>query len=85
MTKPKTAGPEHEAFYQEFAALLKKHAGDLDAIVMLAIASNAVGKMIALQDQRKYTGPQIMEIVAKNIEEGNQQVLRGLSNTKGSA
>jgi uncharacterized protein YejL (UPF0352 family) len=76
---------EHEALYQELVALLNKHAGKLDAIEMLAVASNMIGKMIAMQDQRKYTGPQVMEVVARNIEAGNQHVLKELGMSKGRA
>lgn len=79
------AKPEHEIAYQEIIALVNKHGGHLDAIEMLAVAANALGKMIALQDQRKWTGPEVMEIVAKNIEEGNAQVLRQLDHTQGRA
>lgn len=76
---------EHEAFYQEFVALLNKHAGKLDAIEMLAVGANAIGKMIAMQDQRRYTAPQVMEIVGRNIEEGNRQVLKQLGASQGRA
>lgn len=76
---------EHEALYQEMVALLNKHAGKLDAIEMLAIGANMIGKMIAMQDQRRYTGPQVMEIVARNIEEGNKQVLKQLGASQGRA
>ena len=77
--------PEHEIAYQDIIALINKHAGHLDSIEMLAVAANAVGKMIALQDQRKWTGPQVMEVVAQNIEHGNQQVLQQLMQSRGQA
>lgn len=81
----KSAKPEHEAFYQDLAALLKKHAGHLSALEMLAVASNAVGKIVAMQDQRKYTPEAIMDIVAKNIEYGNQHAISELLNASGGA
>ena len=37
-------------------------------------AANMVGKLLAMQDQRKFTAEVAMEIVAMNIERGNAQV-----------
>lgn len=84
-TKLNMAKPQHEIAYQEIVALVNKHAGHLDSIEMLAVAANALGKMIALQDQRKWSGPQVMEIVAQNIEYGNKQVLDQLMQSKGAS
>jgi hypothetical protein len=79
------AKPEHEVLYQELIALVNKHAGKLDALEMLAIASNMLGKLVALQDQRTVTPAMAMEVVAKNIEFGNEQVLKQIGASKGSA
>lgn len=81
----KKAKQAHEDFYQDLAALLKKHAGHLSALEMLAVASNAVGKIVALQDQRTTTPEQALEIVARNIEHGNQQTIAELMNSTGTA
>lgn len=77
--------PEHEVAYQELNALIGKHAAQVSAVEMLAIAANVVGKIIALQDQRTMTPDKAMTIVAINIELGNQQVLDELQKSKGSA
>lgn len=79
------ARPEHEVAYQELCVLLDKHAGHLTAMDMLAVAANLLGKLVAMQDQRTVTPAMAMEVVAKNIERGNQQVMLQLSQTKGSA
>lgn len=71
----KTTSFEHEAFYQDLMVLLKKHAGHLDALEMLAVASLAVGKLTAMQDHRRLTGPQVMKVVAENLQLGNKQML----------
>lgn len=74
--KPPTARKtteHHQIAFQEIVALVKKHAGHLQAQEMLAIAANMVGKIIALQDQRTMTPAMAMEIVARNIEIGNEQ------------
>jgi hypothetical protein len=80
-----TAKPEHEIAYQDLVALVNKHAGKLSALELLAIASNMVGKLVAMQDQRSVTPAMAMETVAQNIESGNQQVLAQLAQTRGSA
>lgn len=80
------ARPEHEVAYQDICALASKHAAKLSSAELLAIAANMVGKMIALQDQRAMTPAEAMEIVANNIEYGNQTVVRNLAEGKaGSA
>lgn len=80
-----TAKPEHEVTYQELIALVNKHAGHLSALEMLAVASNMLGKLVAMQDQRTTTPAQAMEVVAQNIEHGNKQVLDQLLQSKGFA
>lgn len=79
------AKPEHEAAYQDLCALVNKHADKLDALELLAVAANMLGKLVALQDQRKITPSKAMEVVARNIEHGNKQVLDQLFHSKGSA
>lgn len=81
----KQASTEHEVAYQDLLALLNKHSGKLTALEMLAIAANMVGKLAAMQDQRKVTPSMAMEIISKNMEHGNQQVVNLLNETKGSA
>lgn len=81
-----TARPEHEAAYQDVCALLSRHADKLSAVEVLAIASNLVGKIIAMQDQRRMTPKDAMKIVKDNIEEGNRQAMEHLrSSVAGSA
>ena len=75
----------HRAFRDDALALLNKHAGHLDAIEMLALAAHLVGQLVAMQDHRKYTPAAVMEMVGKNIEQGNGEVLAGLDKAAGSA
>lgn len=79
------AKPEHEVAYRELVDLVKRHAGKLSAIEMLAVAANMLGKMIAMQDQRSVTPAAAMKIVADNIEHGNKTVLDKLSQSDGRA
>ncbi len=79
------AKPEHEVAYQDICELMHRHAGNLSAIEVLAIAANMLGKLIALQDQRVISPSDAMKIVEKNIETGNQQVIAELLQSKGKA
>lgn len=77
--------PAHSAFRDDALALLKKHAGHLDATDMLAMASHMVGQIIAMQDQRKVTREIALEILKANIEQGNREVLDNLGRSQGAA
>ena len=77
------AKPEHEVLYQEITALVTRHARQLSPIEILAVASNMVGKLVAMQDQRVVTPAIAMETVSKNIEVGNKQAIDALANSQG--
>lgn len=77
------AKPEHEVAYQDLIALFDRHKDKVTERELLAIAANAVGKMIALQDRRKVPPAMAMEIVANNIEHGNAQVLERFAQGRG--
>lgn len=82
----KIASPAHEVCYQDLCKLVAKHANELTKIDVLAIAANMVGKLVAMQDQREYSAAHVLEVVAQNIERGNQHVLENLANkTAGSS
>ncbi len=79
------AKPEHEVAYRDLVALVRKHADKLTAMELLAVAANMLGKLVALQDQRTITPAMAMDLVAKNVEMGNQQVLDELQHSRGRA
>ena len=79
------AKPEHEVAYNDLIALIGKHSDTVSKQALLAIAANMVGKLVALQDQRELTPAQAMEVVAKNLELGNQSVIRQLLEETGGA
>lgn len=83
----KTLAPTaaYTAFHSDVADLLKKHAGHLDAIEMLAVASHLVGQLIAFQDRRTMTTEKAMAVVIKNIEGGNAHALEDLNTPAGAA
>lgn len=79
--------PEHEIAYQDLAALIKRQTDkyNLTSEELLDIASNMLGKIIALQDQRTMTKDRAMKIVCANLEHGNQSLIDELKNSKGEA
>jgi sulfur transfer protein SufE len=81
----RVAKPEHEVLYQDLAKLLGKHGDKVTAEEMLAIGANMLGKLLAYQDQRTMTRERGLEIIIKNIEQGNQQAVAELMKSQGRA
>ena len=76
---------DHLAFMDDAKALLRKFE-HLDAMQLLAIASQLVGNLIALQDQTKVTSDMALEVVFQNVEIGNATVIETfLGTTAGAA
>lgn len=82
--KTRAPKPEHVAFMDDLKATLGRHT-HLSGVEMLAVASQFVGNLIAAQDQRRYKPDQVMEMVARNIETGNQEAVSALMRTEGKA
>lgn len=84
-----TAGSErHLQLYATMSAKLaeaSRRFDDISAMQQLAVLCNIVGKLIAFQDASKYSPAMVMEMVARNIEQGNLEAVQGLMNFKGSA
>ena len=74
---------KHQQFHGDLTRLLKKYTGHMSSAEMLAVASHAVGQIVALQDQNNMTGERAMQIVATNIQGGNQFVIDKLTNETG--
>lgn len=67
--------PEHQVAYEDLAELLRKHADSVTKEELLAIAANMLGKIVALQDQRITSRERALEIVGRNIELGNAEMI----------
>lgn len=77
--------PAHEAFLADLKVAISKHE-HLSAPELLAIAAQFVGSLIALQDQAITSPKIVMEMVARNIEMGNQAaIVAVLGNVQGNA
>jgi septum formation topological specificity factor MinE len=79
------ASSKHEALYQEVIAVIRKYSDEMDSAEVLAVLANMTGKVLAMQDQRKYSPQAAMAIVSRNIELGNRQVLTELMKSEGQA
>ena len=78
--------PEHEVAYQDLCQLMSRHAASMTALELLAVASNMLGKLVAMQDQRIVSKDLVLRVIAANLEKGNQAVVEKLlSETMGSA
>lgn len=84
-TSVRQPNDRHRQFRDELVAVLRKHGDKLTATEMLALSAHLVGQIIAMQDQRTTTPAMAMQIVSENIEQGNREVLDGLSFPKGAA
>lgn len=84
-TKLFSTDARHQTFKRDVDKLLKKHAPRLPAQDLLAVASQIVGMLVALQDQRTMTPEMAMRIVAENVEAGNEEIVRNLSKSEGLA
>ena len=84
--KVQMAKPEQEVAYQDLCQLMSKHAASMTALELLAVASNMLGKLVAMQDQRTVSRDLALQVVAANLEKGNQAVVEELlSESMGSA
>jgi hypothetical protein len=81
----RTRGFQPDAQDQKFMADLKAQMpADMPAQRILAITSQFVGQLIALQDKTKITPEMALQIVQENIEIGNQAALLSLVEPEGN-
>jgi len=76
--------PADQAFVEDVKAVMGKHivANQWGADRPLALLSVIVGQLVAMQDQTRFTSAQVMEVVAKNIEDGNQRAVEQMAAQK---
>lgn len=75
---------QDEITYQELIKFMQKKARKgMSSERLLAVASNLVGKLMALQDQRTMTSERAHEIIVQNIALGNLQIKEQLMNVPG--
>jgi hypothetical protein len=85
-TKVVQPSADHEKLRLALCQAIRRKAPDMPAEEILAVFSQFVGQLIAVQDQRRFTPDSIMTLVSANIEMGNQHALDTLLNeTAGTA
>lgn len=72
------ANEQHKKFRKYLEGAIAMGAKDLPAEEILAITSNFLGQLIALQDKIRFTSEMVMEIVFENIQVGNQESVNQL-------
>lgn len=78
------AQPHHDALHKELSAVMKKYADTykMSQMEVLAVVSVMTGQVLALQDQSAHTPEEYMQLVADNIELGNQTIVNQLRDAK---
>lgn len=71
----------HFTLRQELVGVLCKYQDTLCPAELLAVSSQVVGNLIALQDETRLSPEHAIEIVMYNIEEGNRAALGDLDQT----
>ncbi|MBG6199642.1 hypothetical protein [Roseibium album] len=71
----------HFTLRQELIGVLCKYQDTLCPAELLAVSSQVVGNLIALQDETRLSPEHAIEIVMYNIEEGNRAALGDLDQT----
>lgn len=74
----------HIALMTDLKEAIGKHP-NLTAMDFLAITSQLVGNLVALQDQTKVTPEEAMEMVVLNIETGNAMAIASFQKSEGTA
>ncbi len=67
---------KHKQIRDALLDLMRKEMAETPADEILAIVSYTVGQLVAMQDATKCTLDVAMEIVATNIEAGNQDAIK---------
>jgi len=80
-TKNVAASDAHRAFMDDMKGVLKTHGEKLSAQELLAVTSQLVGQILALQDQRTMTPKMGLEIIGCNIEIGNAVAMQDILGT----
>lgn len=84
MSTHKTSELHHQVAMEDMLLLLNAYAGRVSGLELLAIAANLTGKIAAMQDAATVTSEDVIEIIRKNLEIGNQEAILHM-HTKGNA
>ncbi len=74
----------HHALMNDLKSALARHS-QLSDQEMLAVTAQLVGQLVAAQDHTRFSAREVMNMVAANVEKGNQMAISHLMVTRGSA
>ncbi len=78
--------PDHIKLRAGFIDLVTRETPDMPLDQMVAVVAYMLGQMIALQDQRRWSPAQMMDLVSQNIQAGNRDAIaHHFANTAGEA
>lgn len=84
MLKVSDSTKADKKLYDAILRMIGDHTGpDASKERILAIASQVVGQILAMQDQRKHTPATMVELVQANIEKGNADFVAMLMKSDG--
>lgn len=73
-----TPEPRHKAVMDDLKAVLTRHQNSVNGYEMLALVSQLVGQLLALQDQTARSADAYLATVSKNIELGNAETVEAM-------
>lgn len=82
--KTMKAEDHHNSLLDAMKAVLQDHS-DMDAEEMLAVLSQLLGQLVAMQDQEKMTVERAQRIIEHNLVQGNQAAIEYLMQSEGQA
>jgi hypothetical protein len=80
-----TPKAEHVALYNELIEVVKRHADQITAMEILAVAANFVGQISALQNKSLMDEQMMLDLIMFNIEAGSKGAIRKMNRTEGNA
>jgi hypothetical protein len=82
----KRAAPsaQHLRCRETLLAVARRQMGDMPAEEVLAVFAYTLGQMTILQDRKRFTSAEIMEVVTRNIQQGNRDAATRVFSAEGS-
>jgi hypothetical protein len=70
---------EHLLVRGALERILATEAANMPADQILALVAHFLGQLIALQDHRVYTLQMVQEVIQRNIEQGNREMVEAMT------
>lgn len=67
-------GPDGNEFFKDVEVLLRKHQGKMPNEYLLAISAKIVGRIMMIQDRRRFSYDQLIGLINENMRIGMKDV-----------